>query len=259
VAPQGYPPTADPTPTGPGWDPTGQQPYPGAGGGGGYPTGPTPVPGGDDGGGPNKGLVIGLIVVIVLGLAGVAFVLLGGDDDEEASTSTTTAPRSTTTEETSDTTEEPDDTTTTTEDEPDDTTTTTEDEDPPDTVDAEDVSVFDIEVGDCWNDPEAGSDTETQTVPVVPCDQPHDNEVYHLFDLTLDEYDSAAIEEEGSPICESTFEEYVGSDYDTSLLYYSAFTPTAESWEAGDREVICYLYDGTNNEPLEGSMEGAEI
>jgi hypothetical protein len=191
-------------------------------------------------------------VVIVLGLAGVAFVLLGGDDDDEASTSSSTTPGT----ETPETTDE--DTTTTTEEEPDDTTTTTEDDDPPDTVEPEDVSVFDIEVGDCWNDPSSES-TQTETLPVVPCDQPHDKEVIFLFDLTGDEFDQAAVEPAVEAECVPAFEEFVGTDYQTSELYLHYISPTSESWEAGDREVICSIYDGTNNEPLVGSMEGAEI
>ena len=45
----------------------------------------------------------------------------------------------------------------------------------------DDGNVFSLEVGTCFDDPE--SLTEVSDVPIVECTEPHDTEVYHLFDM----------------------------------------------------------------------------
>jgi hypothetical protein len=116
------------------------------------------------------------------------------------------------------------------------------------------ASVFDLSVGDCFDDPVSGS--EVSSVDAVDCAEPHDNEVYALYDYDGDEYPGeeamSAAADEG---CEARFEDYVGIGYFESELYYTHLTPTQESWDEGDREVVCVLYEPEAK--LEGSMEGA--
>jgi Septum formation len=115
-------------------------------------------------------------------------------------------------------------------------------------------SVFDLEIGDCFDDPtESG---EVSEVPIVDCAQPHDNEVYDAFDYDGDTFPgddemSATADQE----CQASFEEFVGIGYFDSELYATHLVPTQESWDNGDREIICVLYEP--NEKLTGSMEGA--
>jgi hypothetical protein len=203
------------------------------------------------GGGGNKGLIIGLIVVIVLGLIAVAVVLLGGDDDDDPEVATDTT---TTTEGSSSTTE---DTSTTSEPPP----STTETSEPPvtDTIDVEGEfkSVFDLEEGDCWDDPEESS-SQVNEVEVLPCDQPHDNEIYLVFDLPDGEFEQTAVEQGSNEGCEADFETFVGIDAETSELDFFPIYPTEASWADGDREVICSLYDEELRK-LVGSMEGKEV
>jgi len=47
-----------------------------------------------------------------------------------------------------------------------------------------DLGVQSVEVGDCFDDPEGVAEerVEVEALGAVPCDQPHDNEAYHLFD-----------------------------------------------------------------------------
>ena len=116
------------------------------------------------------------------------------------------------------------------------------------------ASVFELEVGDCFDDPTTGA--EVSSVDAVDCAEPHDNEVYALYDYDGDTYpgesEMSAAADEG---CEARFEEYVGIAYLDSALYYTHLTPTQESWDSGDREVVCVLYEP--GEKLTGSMEGA--
>ena len=54
-------------------------------------------------------------------------------------------------------------------------------------VDGGTVNPFTIRLGDCFNDTGAlGSEEagEVSSLPGVPCSEPHDNEVYALFDVT---------------------------------------------------------------------------
>jgi hypothetical protein len=210
------------------------------------------VPSSTGGGGANKGLIIGLVVVIVLGLIGVGVVLLGGDDDDGDEVSTET----TTTTEPSESTSTTEDTTSTT-----DAPTTTETSEPPvtDTIDVEGEfkSVFDLEEGDCWDDPEESS-SQVNEVEVLPCDQPHDNEIYLVFDLPDGDFDATAVEEGSADGCGSDFEGFVGLDAETSELDFFAIYPTEATWAEGDREVVCSLYDEEFRK-LVGSMEGQEV
>ncbi len=125
----------------------------------------------------------------------------------------------------------------------------------------ETLDVFALSVGECFDDPPGvGAGTQVQELEGIPCDQPHDNEVYALIDYPAgdsepypgDQAVSAFMDEE----CVGAFEDYVGGDYDTSNLAYGNLRPTAGSWEQGDREIVCFLYD-ISLAKLEGSAEGS--
>ena len=119
-------------------------------------------------------------------------------------------------------------------------------------------NVFDLAVGTCFDDPGGGD--EVSEVPVVECDEPHDNEVYASF--TLDDGDFpgdeqvAASAEEG---CLGRFDEWAGIAYADSRLVASYFAPTESSWDSlDDREIICYVFD-IDGDQMTGSMEDAGV
>jgi hypothetical protein len=124
------------------------------------------------------------------------------------------------------------------------------------------VSTYDLEVGDCILDPyETGvydEATDTYTlweVYVVPCDEPHYEEVALIADFTDTEYPGLdSMLERLEVLCEAAFEDYVGIDYIESEYYFDYFYPTDASWAAGDREYTCLIY-GTDG--LTGSVAGA--
>ena len=116
------------------------------------------------------------------------------------------------------------------------------------------TSVFDLEVGQCFDDPD--SFEAVADVDIVSCDQAHDNEVYAIEqisgggnwpgqDLVADAADEA---------CLAAFEAYVGIDYLSSSFEIGWLAPTSDSWADGDREVVCFLFDPTL-EPITGSVE----
>jgi hypothetical protein len=112
--------------------------------------------------------------------------------------------------------------------------------------------VFDVNVGDCFDDADSTSD-EISDVPAVPCAEPHDNEIYYLFDLAGDEY-PVDTPDQADAGCYDPFTTFVGIDVESSALDYYPIYPTAETWATGDREVICVVFDTV---PTTGTLAGA--
>ena len=119
-------------------------------------------------------------------------------------------------------------------------------------------NVFSLEVGTCFDDEDSGSG-EVSDVPIVDCSDPHDNEVYYLFDMPDGDFPgSNAIEEQAIDGCLASFDSYVGRSYETSVLDIAWITPTEPSWDGGDREIVCILYDLTLAK-LMRSMQGSGV
>lgn len=118
---------------------------------------------------------------------------------------------------------------------------------------AGEADVFQMQVGDCLNDQDA---TEVDSVPAVPCDEPHDYEVYYSFDLDAGEYPGDdAVYEDADQGCYDAFADFVGVTYEESALEFNNFVPTEGSWnELDDREIVCVVYDA---EPVTGTLEGS--
>lgn len=114
---------------------------------------------------------------------------------------------------------------------------------------SEEIAVEALRVGDCLQTPDEGVVTE---LTAIPCDQPHDGEVYSSFDLEqADAYPGDdAVDAAVDAQCLPAFAEFVGLPYDESELELSPLTPTEEGFEAGDREVLCLVQD------LDGGVTG---
>lgn len=102
--------------------------------------------------------------------------------------------------------------------------------------------VFSVALGDCFNDDQAAPGSEISDVPAVPCAEPHDNEVYFLFDVPGEEF-PVDIDQLADDGCYTQFATFVGLDYETSVLNYFPIQPTAQTWADGDREVICSVFE----------------
>ena len=188
------------------------------------------------------GLAMGL-VALALGIVGVA----RGSGAEPAATETPTAPAAAS--------EAPGATTAPTASTP---PTATATPTPTPTFPAE-RSVFDLAVGDCFDEPDTAQGV--QTVPLVDCAGPHDSEVFALIAYPAEAgepYPGAEVVQEfGDESCRGeAFTEYVDQEYDLSALFASTLVPSEESWtRADDREIVCILYNPS--EPLVGSQEGS--
>lgn len=120
-----------------------------------------------------------------------------------------------------------------------------------------DTSVFDLAVGDCFNDQADLSQTEVSSVATVDCAEPHDNEIYFEYSMTDAVFpgNEAALDA-ASLRCLDQFDAFVGLDYRDSELELFAITPTVESWAEGDRVVYCAIY-ALDLSKLQGSVGGS--
>lgn len=129
------------------------------------------------------------------------------------------------------------------------------DEETGEITEASDADVFSIAVGDCMNSAELGS--EIETVPTVPCSEPHDTEIYASTTLDDGEWPGdEAITAAADEFCYTEFETFIGMSYDESEIYFQSIGPSEVSWsELEDREILCLAVDEAGG--ITGTLEGA--
>ncbi len=120
------------------------------------------------------------------------------------------------------------------------------------------LDLIPLRVGDCFQEVTSATTIDADTVhqlPVIPSNQPHDNEIFFLFEVEDGDWPGDGfLETTADQACLARFEAYVGRDYATSRLDFYYFGPSQLSWERlGDREIVCILYD-FDLEPLLDSM-----
>ena len=108
-------------------------------------------------------------------------------------------------------------------------------------------SVSSLKVGDCYNGPsnkEYRKITDIE-IELVSCDEPHDDEVYAVFELTDSSWKGDDYVWEKARIgCRARFEAFVHiepeiSRYDVNIIY-----PLEEGWkERGNRQVRCSVIE----------------
>ncbi len=118
-----------------------------------------------------------------------------------------------------------------------------------------------LEVGDCFDDAGPATDeiTNVTDVPIVDCSDLHDNEVYATYELSDDDFPGTdAVYSDADLQCVEQFDAFVGMSYEQSDLDYGWLVPTADSWEIGDRAVVCFLYR-VDLAKMTGTMRGSGI
>lgn len=117
-------------------------------------------------------------------------------------------------------------------------------------------SLFELEVGACLNDADVPIGADLADIPVVPCDQPHDSELYAIHEVPDGAYPGAdALIEEGQARCQGSFGEFVGIDFRSSALDFFLYYPTPSSWAQGDRSIYCLVVDPGLR--VTGTLEGS--
>lgn len=103
-------------------------------------------------------------------------------------------------------------------------------------------NAFSLEEFQCFNEPD---EEEVFNVEIVDCDDSHDLEIYRVFDIDGETYDAASIDLQALDICLLQFDGFIGTSYAESDFEVYYLQPTEESWNDGDREVVCAVYDLT--------------
>lgn len=112
---------------------------------------------------------------------------------------------------------------------------------------------FELAVGDCLVVGDEVDEAGMGEVTRVDCDEPHDLEVFHLFDLAPDETSGDARIERVAEVClGEAFTSYVGVPADRSPLRLFPLPPSPDEVARGDREVACAVED--RDGPTRGSV-----
>jgi len=113
-----------------------------------------------------------------------------------------------------------------------------------------------LRVGDCIANLDLLS-SEFESAPVVPCDQPHQAEVYAERELEGDLSQPANLDDQADEFCFGEVEGFLGGAPGEELadLEVISFTPTKEGWVMGDHKVPCVVA-GASTEALTGTLRG---
>ena len=106
------------------------------------------------------------------------------------------------------------------------------------------VSVLELTVGTCLNDVDQPLGQDLTEVPAVPCDEPHQSEVY--AEVPVDEADYPGVDavvQRAQRECIDEFGQFVGLEFAASELNFHYYYPTGSSWAAGDRSIYCVIFD----------------
>ncbi|MGW3912588.1 DUF4190 domain-containing protein [Streptomyces sp. NPDC005070] len=117
-------------------------------------------------------------------------------------------------------------------------------------------SAFSLEVGECFDTPRGSLKGLAIDVDKVPCTGEHDAEAFADFEMAEGDYPGQdAIADEADRRCYLLRNTYAMDSWAVpgDVAVYS-FTPTAQTWRTGDREVSC-LFGNTDEESgLTGSL-----
>ena len=121
------------------------------------------------------------------------------------------------------------------------------------------VDPFEVALGDCVEQP-VGSEEEVEEVEevkAVPCGQPHDGEVYAVFDLPDGDFPGdEEVAAAGEERCVKDFGTFIGTPYEESQYDITSLFPTRESWETkDDREYVCIVV-APEGQQATGTLKG---
>ncbi len=119
------------------------------------------------------------------------------------------------------------------------------------------ADVFSVTVGDCLNDSSVSG--QISSVPLVQCSAPHDSEAYFSGKLADGDFPGeTAVKKGAEALCGPAFTDFIGVPYQKGKGYdYTYYTPTADSWKAGDRQVMCVAFNPSGAQ-VTGTLRGAK-
>jgi len=129
-----------------------------------------------------------------------------------------------------------------------------------------DLEATSLRMGDCFNNPslsdlEDSETTEVGTVDAIPCDLPHEFEIYALSHQFFDQSSypgEEVIELTASEYCAIEFKKFIGINVQDSILSYVFLFPNKDGWNIGDKSVTCAVNHKLGKK-LESSSRGSGI
>jgi len=107
------------------------------------------------------------------------------------------------------------------------------------------INAFSLRVGDCFDNP-AGA-KRVNTVTAIPCDQPHNAQIYAKFKLTGSDFSypgAATVERRARSGCNARIGT-VNKSMTTSAMTTRILLPEETAWVAGQRTVSCMVVNPT--------------
>lgn len=117
-----------------------------------------------------------------------------------------------------------------------------------------DSDVFQLKVGDCLDLSSQGDSSSVSSLPVTPCSEPHDSEIYAEYTFTDTSFPED-VDSRTQEFCLTEFPTFVGMDYESSELEITYLVPSESSWADGDRVSQCIVVDSVGG--LTATMKGA--
>ncbi|AXL12370.1 hypothetical protein DXT68_09625 [Microbacterium foliorum] len=115
------------------------------------------------------------------------------------------------------------------------------------------IDIFALKLGDCKM---ASASGLIEDADVVPCDQPHDEEVYYEITMKDGEFSEEDVDTASQECIGDAYTSFIGVAYDDSALEVYPITPTQDTWDQlNDRVVQCVVTDPAGQ--TTGSLKGA--
>lgn len=115
-------------------------------------------------------------------------------------------------------------------------------------IESDKKSVDDLDIGACYDLPlDSSLEDEISTLKEIPCDEPHDGQLFHQGELNPDrdrDYPSdaeALTNEAGTECVTGPFEDFTGESYQTSSLGIYVLIPSEDGWKASRGMYSCFL------------------
>lgn len=127
------------------------------------------------------------------------------------------------------------------------------DEETGEVTEGSNIDIFNLKLGDCKMESPSGL---IQDADVVPCSEPHDEEVYYEITMPDGEFSEADVDAASQECIGDAYTSFVGISYDESSLEVYPITPTQDTWDQlDDRIVQCMIIDPAGQ--TTGSLKGA--
>lgn len=103
------------------------------------------------------------------------------------------------------------------------------------------IDIFALKLGDCKTESSTG---ELTSADVVPCSEPHAEEVFHEITMPDGEFSDDDVNAASEECYGEAFTTFVGLPYEESVLDTVQIVPTQETWdELNDRVVQCLIVE----------------